>query len=48
MGDQKVGELMLARKDTWILENADTDTTITNPDYNQKQVFAEGSTNGLM
>jgi len=39
----------LARNDDKeILENIDTNTDITNPDYNQKQVFAESSTNGLM
>jgi len=51
MGDKKVGQLIIARNadaDTEILGNADTSINITNPDYDQKEVFAEGSTNGLM
>jgi len=48
MGEKKVGTIILARKDKQILENVDTNTEIINTDYEQKEVFAEGSTNGLM
>lgn len=46
MGNKKVGQLIIARNAD--ADNADTSINITNPDYDQKEVFAEGSTNGLM
>ena len=46
MGEQKVGQLIISRKDTWILENAQINKNISNPEYDQKEMFAGSSTNG--
>jgi len=51
LGEQKIGQLILARNennDTDILDNIENNTTITDPEYSQKKVFAESSTNGIM
>lgn len=49
LGEQRVGQLIIVRNaDEHILEDMETNTSILNPDYDKKKVFAESSTNGLM